>query len=105
MGGEFVSEEFTDFCEKFNVKISTTPAESPWCNGICEQHNVILTELLLKVKEDIVHGKQPLHGQSILRILLLVLVVLARNQLVFGKNTSLPSYLNDNYLPGIQKTH
>ena len=90
---------------KTYVKISTTPAESPWCNGICERHNAILTELLLKVKEDIVHGKQSLHGQSILRILLLVLVVLARNQLVFGKNTSLPSYLNDNYLPGIQKTH
>ena len=29
MGGEFVSEEFIDFCENFNVKISTTPAESP----------------------------------------------------------------------------
>ena len=90
---------------KTYVKISTTPAESPWCNGICERHNAILTELLLKVKEDIVHGKQPLHEQSILRILLLELVVLARNQLVFGKNNSLPSYLNDNYLPGIQKTH
>ena len=52
-GGEFSSEELTDFCENFNIKISTSAAESPWSNGICERHNAILTELLLKIKEDI----------------------------------------------------
>ena len=39
--------------ESFNTKISTKHAESPWCNGICERHNAILTEILLKVKDDI----------------------------------------------------
>ena len=37
------------------VKISvlkTTPAESPWNNGVCERHNAIITEMLLKVKND-----------------------------------------------------
>ena len=34
--GGFVSEKFTDFCKNFNIKISTTLAESPWCNGIYE---------------------------------------------------------------------
>lgn len=34
--GEFGSEELTDFCENFNMKISTSAAESPWSNGICE---------------------------------------------------------------------
>ena len=29
-GGEFFSNEFIDFCENFNIKVSTTPAESPW---------------------------------------------------------------------------
>ena len=52
-GGEFASEELTDFCENFNIKISTSAADSPWSNGICERHNAILTELLLKIKEDI----------------------------------------------------
>ena len=33
-GREFVSKEFTDFCENYNRKISTTPAKSPWCNGM-----------------------------------------------------------------------
>ena len=53
MGMGNVLEKFTDFCKNFNIKISTTPAESPWCNGIYEWHNAILTEHLLKVKEDI----------------------------------------------------
>ena len=52
-GGEFFSRDFIDFCENFNIKVSTTPAESPWLNGICERHNAILTDIILKVKEDI----------------------------------------------------
>ena len=51
--GEFFSREFIDFCENFNVKVPITPAESPWSNGICEKHNAILTDIILKVKEDI----------------------------------------------------
>ena len=51
-GGEFVSKDFIDFCENFNIKIKTTAAESPWSNGICERHNASITETLLKVKED-----------------------------------------------------
>ena len=35
-GGEFSSEELTDFCESFDIKISTSAAESPWSNRICE---------------------------------------------------------------------
>ena len=47
---------FLKSLQSFNIlilKISTTPAESPWCNGICERHKAILTEILLKVKDDI----------------------------------------------------
>ena len=51
-GGDFVLEEFTDFFENFNIKISTTPDESLWCNGIYERCNIMLTEILLKLKED-----------------------------------------------------
>ena len=35
-GGEFGSEELTDFCGNFNIKISTSAAESPRSNRICE---------------------------------------------------------------------
>ena len=52
-GGEFESSEFKDMCENFNIKVVTTPAEAPWSNGIWEQDNHILTETLLKIKEDV----------------------------------------------------
>ena len=41
-----------DLCENFNIKILATPAESPWLNGLCEQHSKLLTDMLLKIKED-----------------------------------------------------
>ena len=51
--GELVSEEFSDFCKIFNIKVSTTTAESPWSKELCEQHNAILTETFLRVRDDI----------------------------------------------------
>ena len=44
-GVEFVSIEFIDFCENFNMKVKATAAEAPWSNGLCERHNTIITEL------------------------------------------------------------
>ena len=52
-GGEFESSEFKDMYENVNIKVVTTPAETPWSNGICEWHNHILTETLFKIKEDV----------------------------------------------------
>ena len=70
-GGKFVSKDVIDFCENFNVKIKTTPAESPWSNGICELHNAIITEMLLKVKNDCqCDWETALHGHSVLKIVL-----------------------------------
>ena len=51
-GGEFVSREFIDFCENFNMKVKTTVAEAPWSNGICERHSAIITNIILKVRND-----------------------------------------------------
>ena len=51
-GGDFIGESFVEMCEQFNIKIKTTPSESPWCNGLCERQNQTGTSILLKVKED-----------------------------------------------------
>ena len=51
-GREFASKHVIDLCENFNIKILATPAESPWLNGLCEQHSKLLTDMLLKIKED-----------------------------------------------------
>ena len=45
-GGEFVNDEFVEFAEKFNIKILTTAAESPWSNGLCEKHNGIIGDMI-----------------------------------------------------------
>ena len=51
-GREFNNKQFRDMAESFNVRVTTTAAESPWSNGFCERHNAILTEILLKIKEE-----------------------------------------------------
>ena len=51
-GGEFINDEFVEFAEKFNIKILTTAAESPWSNGLCEQHNGIIGDMMRKTMYD-----------------------------------------------------
>ena len=48
-----MGEAFHEMCERFNIKIQTTPAYSPWSNGVCERHNQTLTTILLKIKDDV----------------------------------------------------
>ena len=95
---------FLKSLQSFNIlilKISTTPAESPWCNGICEWHNASLTKILLKVKDDIncqwvtslawaLNAKNSfINGSGF-----------SPHQLVFGKNINLPLAMNDQLSAG-----
>ena len=41
-GGEFANQEFIDFAEIFGINGKTTAAESPWSNGLCERHNLVV---------------------------------------------------------------
>ena len=40
-GGEFNNEEIREVASVLNVRISSTPGESPWSNGLCEQNHQI----------------------------------------------------------------
>ena len=91
-GGEFVNPEFNEMCEKFNIDIRTTPAESPWSNGMVERHNAVIAGMLDKVLED----------TSCNFDIALAWCINAKNsminvhgftpyQLAFGKNPTLPS--------------
>ena len=91
-GGEFVNPEFVEMCEKFNVNIKTTPAESPWSNGMVERHNAIIAGMLDKVLAD----------TSCNFDIALAWCINAKNsminvhgftpyQLAFGKNPTLPT--------------
>ena len=75
------------FCENFNIKTKTTTAESPWNNGICERHNAIITETLLKVKGDWeIALAQALSAKNSL----INVNGFSPHQIVFGKNIKIP---------------
>ena len=101
-GGEFESSEFKDMCENFNIKIVTTPAEAPWSNGICERHNHILTETLLKIKEDVNCSWETALAWAInAKNSLIDINGFSPYQLVLGRNVSLPSVFS-NKIPALE---
>ena len=95
-GGEFQNEKMRRMAERWNMKLLTTSAESPWSNGLCEKTVGIIKESLRKMKEN----------EGVDEVLALRWVVCARNslmnnggfspnQLVFGKNPSIPNLMAD----------
>ena len=51
-GKEFSNEIIKELGEKFNITVKTTPAESPWSNGLNEKYNGVLKEMILKTIEE-----------------------------------------------------
>ena len=100
-GGEFQGEKWESICGTFNITHRTTSAESPFSNGVCERHNLLVAEMTEKIREDVgcslnialmwaVHAKNSLvniHGFS-------------PYQLVFGRNPNVPGNSN-NLLPAM----
>ena len=95
-GGEFQNEKMRMMAEKWNIKLLATAAESPWSNGLCEKTVGILKESLRKMRDN----------EEVDLTIALKWVVSARNcltnnggfspnQLVFGKNPSLPNLMGE----------
>lgn len=96
-GGEYVNSSFMDLCEKLNVHVATTGAESPWSNGLVERHHALLANNVNKIIEETgcsietalawaIHAKNSLSNIN----------GFSPYQLMFGRNPNLPS-LNDPY--------
>lgn len=102
-GGEFDNKEMKELCEKFNIHIKTTAAESPWSNGLCERGNAILADMVLKISQD---SNCPLDlaipWATSAKNALSNTYGFSPNQLVFGKNVNLPNARSD--LPPAQNT-
>ena len=88
--------------EKLNVCSATTAAESPWSNGTTERHNAILYESMMTTLNDAhcdpeialawaVSAKNTLQNNAGYN----------PNQLLSGRNVTLPSVLNDE-MPALQ---
>ena len=96
-GGELDSNEFRDLCENFNITVKTTPAYSPWSNGLCEKHNHMLTETVLKVKEDNKCDREAALAWSVCaKNSLINSKGFSPYQFVLGRNVNLPTVLSDN---------
>ena len=102
-GGEFIGDDLYEICELFNISVTTTPANAPWSNGVCERHNQILTNIMLKVKEDVkgCNWHTALAWALSAKNSLLNCHGFSPAQLVFGKNVNLPAALN-NKLPALE---
>ena len=103
-GGEFANQELMDMAEAFNINLVTTPAESPWANGLCERYNSVLGEMTCKILEDVkchisvavawaVNAKNCLHN----------IHGFSPSQLVFGYTPILPS-VHVNKPPALSET-
>ena len=103
-GREFSNEVLQILAEKYNFSVRTTPAYSPFCNGICERHNSTLTRTLVKIRED--HPKLDL--DSSLAYACFVKNSLYNNrgftpiQIVFGENPKFPNVVDDK-LPALSR--
>jgi len=95
-GCEFNNSEMRDFGERFNIKMMTTAAESPWSNGVCERQNAVIADGVRKVIADTnctvdvalawtVSARNCLANHS----------GFSPNQLVFGQNPALPNVFSD----------
>ena len=103
-GCEFNNAEMRDLGERFNVRLMTTAAESPFSNGICERQNAVIGHGVRKVMADTnctvdvalawtISARNCLANHS----------GFSANQLVFGRNPALPNVFCDR-LPALEET-
>jgi hypothetical protein len=95
-GGEFQNEKMRIMLEKFNIKMKSTPAESPWSNGICEKWVGLIKDSLRKLKgEENVELKIGLGWSVAAKNALYNNKGFSPNQLVFGRNPALPNVIGE----------
>lgn len=46
-GGEFLNGDMVELCEKFNIELQQSAAESPFSNGMVERHHRVLAESMI----------------------------------------------------------
>ena len=102
-GGEFNNSVMSELGETFNIKLMTTPAQSPWANGIVERLNSVIGRSVSKVIcETNCDVKIALAWAISARNALCTYTGYSPNQLVFGFNPAIPSYAT-NHLPALGK--
>ena len=97
-GGEFTADKMKQWAECFNIELLTTPAYSPFSNGIVERHNGVLTLMLEKLRREYPNTKLStlLSWACAAKNALSNNQGFSPNQVVFGFNTyNIPNNLTD----------
>ena len=95
-GGEFVNDAFNQACSVLNIRIKTSPAESPWCNGLVERHNFILGGMIKSLLEDLQCEPEIVIAWAVnAKNSLTNTYGFSTHQLVFGTNPRLPGNWGD----------
>ena len=95
-GGEFNNQEMRALGEAFNIRVITTPAESPWSNGVCERRNAVIGDSVRKIIADVNCSVEVALAWAIsARNCLSNNSGFSPNQLVFGRNPGLPNVFGD----------
>ena len=103
-GGEFANEEYKEMCERFNIEVQNSAAESPWSNGIVERHHKMLTEMMVKTKEDSKCSWEVALCWAIsAKNSMQMYGGFSANQLTMGRNPTLPNVIDDK-LPALEET-
>ena len=104
-GGEFVNQQFLEMCSICSIEFKTSPASSPWCNGMVERHHSLLAGMINAILEEqkcnidiaiawACNAKNSLNN----------VFGFSPYQLVFGKNPTVPSVLEYQNLPSLNST-
>lgn len=100
-GGEFNNGEVIEMCEKMNIKVECTAAESPWSNGVNERHNGLLGTMIEKLLEEGTSLENAVCWAISAKNALVNVSGYSPNQLVFGRNPNIPNILNSE-LPALE---
>lgn len=97
-GGEFNSEESREVASILDIHVSTTAADSPFQNGLCERVHGIIDMMLLKLQCEYPKASVQtlLCWANMARNSLQMNNGFSSNQLVFGTNPNLPNILQEN---------
>ena len=88
--------------EMFGIEILSTAAYSPWSNGICESHNLTLSETVKKIKADRNCSWDTALCWALMdKNSMCNVNGFSPHQLVFGTNPNLPSVISDK-LPALE---
>ena len=94
-GREFDNEKVKELCEKYNINVNSTAAESPWSNGMNERHNGIIGDMVEKLLADGHDLTNAVCWSIAAKNSLANISGYSPNQLVLGKNPQFPSLLSN----------